>query len=174
MSGSKYAIGTIHPSKDGDIEIIDKVKGSYTKVIIKFLNTGYIRETDKSSIRRVKIRDHTIKPKRGEGAPKVGSVYSTTNSGDIMVDEVFNHSKIRVKFLDSGNYKFSSSYNIRTGKVKDVELLGRKERKPRSDRKLKLWNYYDTPQGRVRVVDRTENTITFRFLQSGKEYTIPI
>ena len=50
---------------------------------------------------------------------KVGEIYETNNYGTLEVIQYVNSKKVRVRFIDTGHERYTTSGRIRTGMLKD-------------------------------------------------------
>lgn len=95
----------------------------------------------------------------------VGNIYETRTSGPAEIIEYFDSKKILVKFLNTGNFKYVASSNLRNGRIKDTELFD-EVFKYRNGTIHKTKNFGD-----IEVVDYIlSNNIKVKFLNTGNEY----
>ena len=112
----KYGIGTIHNSKNhGEFLIIEKIEGNKRK--IKFLKDGIEKIVSLTSVRKGKVS--SIRHKTYD----IGTIHKTKNYGDIEILEIINWHMRKIKFLQNGEEKVTSTASIRTGSINCDSLL---------------------------------------------------
>lgn len=112
---------TYQSNKHGFFKVLDYKDKLYT---IEFMDTGYQRKVDRTSIVKGAIRDLSNLPTKGSplsGALviNVGQAFTNKRGHRYTVIHIFNSSTITVKFDNTGTEKVVYAQSIRTGQVWD-------------------------------------------------------
>ena len=106
--------GTIHPTKmNGDLEIIKYTDSD--NIRIKFIKSGYERNTKACDIRRGIVGDPTFIP----DDMIAGTRYKSNGFGYYEVVEYISSMEVKIRFVDTGYEKISRSSNVRKGDIRD-------------------------------------------------------
>lgn len=115
-----YEVGEVFTTNNyGDVKVI-AVRGS-TQVDVEFFNSGNIKTVAAGDLRNGLIADERKFSLRNKF--KIGDILDTNNSGKIEVLDIITNGKILVKFLNTGNQKFTNSGLLSTGSVKDIATI---------------------------------------------------
>jgi 5-methylcytosine-specific restriction endonuclease McrA len=113
----------------GDVEVVEIVSTSRVKV--KFLNTGNLKETRIHNLGLGSLED-TVAKMAGASATKkrpsslgtipVGTKFNSNFYGEVEVVEFVNSKTICIRFLDTGNLQQTQRNSLELGQIQDIAL----------------------------------------------------
>lgn len=106
----------------------------------------------------------------------VGEIYKSKRWGDVVVLEYTNHSKITVKFLNSGNIDVFRSTQLKSGEIRDRQEMAKKEKRVSANPVSPLGKnsiYKTNKSGDVIVLEyRSSLNVLIEFVETGNQYTV--
>jgi hypothetical protein len=116
---SKFAVGTIHSTRNGQCEVIARLGGA--RVMVRFVESGNERETSTSNLWSGNVADTTIVVSRGLKPSRfaVGTRHNTPYG----ICEVIQHlggNRVVIRFDNTGSEREVSSNNLGYGLVADL------------------------------------------------------
>lgn len=119
----KIKIGHIYPTNHyGHVEVINRIDG--LTVTVRFMDSGNTRDVRTSALLTGKVRDHSTgamrKGKLTYGLKlAVGTVFKNSQGHAFEIVEFTNASNVRIRFVNTGTERTTSTYVVLSGKILD-------------------------------------------------------